>query len=126
MAYGLSFAEEFFRGEEFPCDAPSSKPTNVFQAIVSLDKRTKVEIAREVLKSPHPVLYSTTEAFAQAVLDKVRETDTCGTLSSPVDVWIDAEGWYTLDVYDSYHRKRIETDAAEHTHGELDSSNRDE
>src|SRR5215831_7827339 len=99
MAYSLSFTDEFFADETFPETEPSARPTSVYQAIVSLDKRTKVEIAREVMNSPHPYLYVTTESFAYDVLDKVRETDTCGDLSSPVDVWIDPEGFYTLDVY---------------------------
>jgi len=39
--------------------------------------------------------------MGEAVLDKVQETNTCGTLSTPVDVWIDPEGVYTLEVFDS-------------------------
>ena len=102
MSYSLSFSNEFFADETCPYDTePSDRPTNVYQAIVSLPKAIKVEIAREVLKLEHPVMAINTESFDWEVLDKIRETDTCGTLSSPVDVWIDSEGWYTVDVYDA-------------------------
>ena len=36
----------------------------------------------------------------RTVLEKVRETDTCSNLDSPVHVWIDEEGFYGVDVYD--------------------------
>jgi len=35
------------------------------------------------------------------VVVKVQETDTCRNLDSPVEVFIDSEGWHTLLVYDS-------------------------
>ncbi len=103
MSYELSFSNEFFADETFPYETKvSARPTSVYQAIVSLDKATKVQIAREVLHLSSPVLAVMAEDFACKVLDKVRETNTCGDLSSPVDVWIDPAGWYTLDVYDSF------------------------
>jgi hypothetical protein len=33
------------------------------------------------------------------VMEKIIETDTCGNLDSPVSVWIDEEGYYTVDVW---------------------------
>ena len=101
MSYSLSFSPEFFTDETFPYDTePSNRPTTVYQAILSLPKRDQVAIAREVLKSPHPVLHVMSESFAADVLDRVRETDSCADLSSPVEVYIDAEGWYSVLVYD--------------------------
>jgi hypothetical protein len=41
------------------------------------------------------------------VMDKIRETNTCGSLSSPVDVWIDEEGYFTVDVYDANGRETM-------------------
>jgi hypothetical protein len=102
MSYSLSFSEEFFTDESFPYDTtPSDRPTTVYQAIVSLPKAEQLAIAREVMKSPHPVLYVQSESFAADVLDRVRETDSCADLTSPVEVYIDSEGWYSVLVYDS-------------------------
>ena len=102
MSYSLSFAEEFFADETFPYETqPSTRPTTVYQAIISLPKADQLAIAREVMKSPHPVLYVLSEAFACDVLERVRETDTCAGLSSPVEVYIDSEGWYSVLVYDT-------------------------
>ena len=102
MSYSLSFSESFFADETFPYDTePSDRPTTVYQAIISLSKADQVAIAREVMKSPHPVLYVQSESFACDVLDKIRETDTCATLGSPVEVYIDPEGWHSVLVYDA-------------------------
>jgi hypothetical protein len=102
MSYSLSFSEEFFTDETFPYDTtPSNRPTTVYQAIVSLPKAEQLAIARDVMNSPHPVLYVQSESFAADVLEKIRETDTCADLSSPVEVYIDAEGWYSVLVYDA-------------------------
>lgn len=99
----LSFSQEFFTGAgEVDLDEmqPSNRPTNVFQAIISLPKKDKVGIARDVLKSPSPVLYVTSEAFPFDVLDKVRETDLCDGCESPVTVYVDADQLYSVTVYD--------------------------
>jgi len=41
MSFELSFSEEFFTDETFPYDTkPSKRPTNVYQAIVSLSKKS--------------------------------------------------------------------------------------
>ena len=101
MSYSLSFSESFFTDETFPYETePSDRPTTVYQAIISLPLADKVAIAREVLCSPHPVMCVQSESFACDVLDKIRETDTCAGLSSPVEVFIDPEGWYSVLVYD--------------------------
>jgi hypothetical protein len=101
MSYSLSFAEGFFTDETFPYDTrPSARPTTVYQAIISLPKAEQLAIAREVLNSPHPVLYVLSESFACDVLDKIRQTDTCADLTSPVEVYIDPEGWHSVVVYD--------------------------
>jgi len=102
MSYSLSFSESFFADETFPYDTePSNRPTTVYQAIISLPKAEQLAIAREVMKSPHPVLYVMSESFASDVLDRIRETDTCADLSSPVEVYIDPEGWYSVQIYDA-------------------------
>jgi hypothetical protein len=102
MSYSLSFSDAFFTDESFPYETqPSERPTTVYQAIISLPKRDQLAIAREVLGSQHAVLHVMGESFACDVLDKIRETDTCANLDSPVEVYIDREGWYSLPVYDA-------------------------
>ncbi len=101
MAYSLSFADSFYYGEDIDNIEPSERPTSVMQAIESLTLEEKIVIARECLKSEAPEIKATTEMFASNVLALIRETDTCSNLDSPVSVWIDAEGWHTLDVYDT-------------------------
>jgi hypothetical protein len=101
MSYGLFFSEGFFADETFPYETErSDRPTTVYQAIISLPLRDKLAIAREVLGSAHPVMCVQSESFACDVLDKIRETDTCSDLSSPVEVYIDPERWYSVLVYD--------------------------
>ena len=34
------------------------------------------------------------------IMDRILETDIVGCLSVPVEVWIDDEGYYTVEVYD--------------------------
>lgn len=101
--FGLSFSDEFFTGTgevDIYDIQPSEHPTSVYQAILSLDKKTKLGIARDVLKSPHPVLAVMCESFEWDVLEKVRETDLCDDLSSPIEVYIDPEQWYSVTVYE--------------------------
>lgn len=97
MSYDLSFSEEFFTDETFPYDTTRTKhPTNVYQAIVSLDEKTKREIGRKVLKIPAKNIkfWLRSESCDADILDKVRETNTCSNLTVPVHVWIDPEGDY--------------------------------
>lgn len=99
--YGLSFSEEFFTGtEDIYAIQPSGRPTNVYQALLSLPKRDRVGIARDVLKSPHPILATLCESFEFDVLEKIRETDLCDDLSSPVTVYIDPDQYYSVTIYD--------------------------
>ena len=101
MAYGLSFSEKFFFGTEW-YPPKSSRPTNVLQAIESLEPDIKLEIAKHVFgyEGRAAEFFAKSETFDSEVLEKVRETDTCSNLDSPVTVWIDEEGNYTVDVYE--------------------------
>jgi hypothetical protein len=106
MAFDLSFSEEFFSGDgETPTDMvePSDKPTSVYQAALGIDEDERLEIANQVFgyDAQHAAFWVASEGFAGDVLAKVRETNTCTDLRSPVEVYIDKEGWYTLRVYDS-------------------------
>jgi len=51
------------------------------------------EIAREVFHVDPQYL------DAEMVMEKIRQTDTCTTLSPPVALWIDEEGDFLVQVY---------------------------
>ncbi|MEE9594262.1 MAG: hypothetical protein V3V92_02575 [Candidatus Hydrothermarchaeales archaeon] len=100
MSYSLSFTESFFSGpEDYP--EPSDRPTNVLQAIESLSGEEKLNIAQEVFNYQGRLseFFAFGEGFNHSVLNKVRETNTCTDISSPVEVWIDDKGWFTLTIY---------------------------
>lgn len=98
MSYELSFTESFFTGEEET--EVTDRPTSILEAIENLSFDEKEEIARVVLKSVQPTRHAESECFAHDVLEVVRATNTCFDLRSPVTVYIDPEGYYTIDVYD--------------------------
>jgi hypothetical protein len=99
MAFELSFSDEFFYGED--CDfydrrpAKTDRPTSVLQALVSMSGRRWMEMAREVFGED-----SGEDVGYPEVMDRIRETNTCSDLRSPVEVWIDEDGWYRVSVYD--------------------------
>ena len=41
------------------------------------------------------------------VVSIAREVNTCGDLRTPVDVWLDPEGYYTVDVYPLAHYVKL-------------------
>ena len=98
MSFGHSFTEGFYYDEQVQNDAApnkSKRPTSVAMALRSMPKKKWNAMCKDVFGcSPDFVDLDT-------VMDKIRETDTVGTLSVPVDVWIDEEGYYTVDVYDN-------------------------
>jgi|ERR1051325_990382 hypothetical protein len=98
MAYALSFAPEFFWGDgaTAPDELPRSEhPTSVYQAILSLADDEWAALARDVFNCPPEYLEPET------VLTKVQETNTCRNLDSPVEVFVDVDGWHTLLVFES-------------------------
>jgi hypothetical protein len=103
MAMCLSFAEQFFSGDgsvDLYEMGQSDRPTSVIQAILSLPLGDRIQIARDLLKARDPLAYAKSESFPFDVLERVRQTDTCDGCESPVTVWIDDEGLYTIDVYE--------------------------
>jgi hypothetical protein len=106
MSYDLSFSEDFFTGEGY--ESPSKRSTNVMQALESMakfDRKEFDEMLGEVLGAKYKEVWGggghIGETVFQELLDKVRKTNTCSSLSSPVPVWIDEHGDYKVDVYDS-------------------------
>ena len=106
MSYSLSFSPEFFFAEGEPYDRSDlalnadGEPYSVYSALCLMqqkDKRAWNAMARDVFGCPGRHL------SPETVLDRIQETNRCGTISSPVDVWIDSEGHYTVDVHDASH-----------------------
>jgi hypothetical protein len=94
-AYSHSFSPDFY-GDVYAAHK-SSKPTTVADAIASMDNDEWDEMAQEIFGVSGDIY---------DVMRKIIETDTVGTLTSPVDVWIDPEGWYTVNVWDAQEEKR--------------------
>jgi len=107
MAFGLSFSGSFFKQEGdddlTPDNAESEigNPTSVWQALMLKTEKEWDEIAKEVFD-----LENGDQLDCDMVIDKIRETDTCTDLSSPVHVYIDEEGYYTVDIYDESATKQ--------------------
>jgi hypothetical protein len=91
MAYSHSFSPEFY-GDVYNA-TPSERPTNVADAVASIAQERWDEMARDVFGVAGDRL-----TFDE-VMAKIEETDTVGNLDTPVSVWIDSEGYYTVEVY---------------------------
>lgn len=103
MTYALSFSERFFLSRDSETVRPSPQPTCVYQALLSMRQETWDAMVRDVFGG-HPA-----QLDALTVLEKIRETDTCSNLDSPVQVWIDPEGRYDVLVYDEPPETRDNT-----------------
>ena len=102
MSFDLSFSNEFFTGTEQIEDIEViEKPTNVLQSIISLHAND-IDFFWEMVQDVFNIekMDYLPESLIIDILDKIRETNTCTDLSSPISVWIDSEGIYTLEVYD--------------------------
>ena len=101
MSYELSFSEAFFYpdGEDLECyDAPlTPKPTNLFDAIALLQKQEPEDFAAaceeaQVLPDDPGAVWSLME-YARY------DVNACTDLSSPVNVWLTADGMVSVNVY---------------------------
>lgn len=105
MAFELSFSPEFFLAEGEPYDRPDvavnadGKPISVYSAIVMLSPEEREAIARDVFDCEDWEAVS-----AEAILEKIRETNSCADLISPVEVHIDANGWHSVQVWEGPER----------------------
>jgi len=95
MAFQLGFSPEFFiaphdlDGVEFD----KERPISVYQAIRSMSDEDWNSMVEE--------LFDGYEPSVDQVMAKITETNTCRDYRSPVKVYIDDEGDYSVDVYDS-------------------------
>lgn len=94
MAYDLSFSDEFFIRDDGECEESSERPTTVWQAIHSIQREQWEAIARDVFR------VAPSRLDPETVLDRIRRTNTCSNLDSPVRVWIDDDGSYYVMVHD--------------------------
>lgn len=95
MSYSLSFGSEFYWGEYSPVDTipGSPHPTCVAQALASLSQATWSKLAEQVFHCPPEFLDLPT------VIEKIDATNTCLNLTSPVEVFIDVQGDFTIKVF---------------------------
>ncbi len=95
MSYSHSFSPEFYYGDETEDLRKSKRPTTVRQALFSMPHKDWLAMCED--------LFPDCEASCldlDPVMDKIMETNTVSNLTVPVRVWIDPEGYYTVDVYD--------------------------
>ena len=92
MPFELSFSDEFFFGEDGDhydrLPAKTDRPTSVLQALVSMSGGRWMEMAREEFGEDRAE-----DVGYHEVMARIRETNTCSDLRSPVEVWID-DDWY--------------------------------
>jgi len=97
MSFSLGFSPEFFFAESEPYDGgygQQEEPWSVWMAIHSMSVKDWNRMAEEVFEVEPEYL------TPETVLDKIRETDSCRDLTSPVEVYIDEGGWHSVYVYD--------------------------
>ncbi len=98
--YDLDFDPEFFLAEGEPCDRSNNavnadgNPISVWSAIAMMAEDDWKNLA-EIEFGIDPDLLS-----PETVFDMIKETNTCSNLNSPIEVWIDPNGSFTLKVYD--------------------------
>ena len=90
MLHPLSnFDDDFFDGEKV---GYSKYPTSISQAIESMDNNDWNNMIED--------LFMDKDVGIGDVMDLIIDTNTCANLDSPVEVWIDPEGFWTLLIYE--------------------------
>lgn len=97
MAFDLSFSPEFFIGpHDFDgVELDRERPTSVYQAVQAMSDEDFAEMTREVFNCAPDFV------DAEMVMEKIQETNACRDLRSPVEVYIDEEGYHSVLVYDA-------------------------
>jgi hypothetical protein len=91
MAYSHSFTPDFY-GDVYNA-APCDRPETVADALASMDRQLWDEMARDVFGVEGDKL------DLETVMARIEETDTVSDFLTPVSVWIDADGYWTVEVY---------------------------
>ena len=106
MAYSVqgTFSSEFWLapGEPYDCSDytvnDKNQPVTVWSAVcMALDNPEQRKDIETALQWEHAEIPIPPEVVFQSIID----TNTCGTLRTPVDMWIDKEGDCKVYVYDS-------------------------
>lgn len=92
MPYALSFSEDFFIDRDPEEVRPSDWPTSVYQAILSMSQVKWNEIAQDVFHDEPNCL------DPLAVLNQIRQTDTCAPFRSGSIVKGFAMCWSTIQL----------------------------
>lgn len=95
MAFGLSFSEEFFWGDGRSELERSERPTSLAQAILSMPDDEWIGYCKDIFGR-----YMLGRPSLGDAVEKARQVDTCMSLESPVEVWLDEDGCYTVLVYE--------------------------
>lgn len=95
MSYSHSFANGFYYDEDEAAPNKSKRPTSVHMALRSMKSKDWKAMCKDVFPGVEPDYVD-----IDMVMDKIMETDTVSNLDSPVEVWIDEEGYHTIEVYD--------------------------
>jgi hypothetical protein len=93
MAFSLSLGDDFFNGD--PLAVPvECEPESVFEALEQMPDDDWNEMCAHIFPD---VMIDYIDI--DDVMQVIRETNTCTNLDSPVEVWIDVEGDFKINVY---------------------------
>lgn len=96
MPYELSFTPEFFWGNSIHDYDDKGRPTCVWEALNQMSEHEDgswEQLARNIFDTSGDLLYPSD------VIQMIKETNTCSNIDTPVEVWIDPDGIYTVWVY---------------------------
>jgi len=108
MSYELSFSEDFFTGtpdSEISRDdihniyQVTKRPQCVMQALVSLEKLQPAyfrAMVKKVLGYSLPKNQPADETVHWELLEKIRQYNTCDTLTPPIDVYVNKTYYVTV------------------------------
>lgn len=100
MSYELSFSPDFFYAEDDDHFGHEDIefPLTVWQALKKMKHAPSLNW-QEMCEDVFPdVPWEMVDI--EMVMEKVRETNSCSDLRSPVEVYIDESGWHSVKVYD--------------------------
>lgn len=93
MSYGLEFTEEFFGDPHIERRWDVEEPESIAEALAAMPEEEWGVMCRDLFPDD-PENIGVAE-----VLEMVRRTNTCSNLDTPVDVWIDENGYHIVRVW---------------------------
>ena len=123
MSFELSFSPDFFTGpaESYGGAPRPGRPRSILEAAEMMPMSRRRVFVEELADAWEPAparllrmrtgidvhadhsddIWISCESFPWDIVKLAREIDTCDQLASPVTVYLDAEGWVGLEVYDN-------------------------